>query len=329
MTTPAMPLAQAPYVSPVTLFNAPTGIDWSTIPATPSYDPQASNVEMWNMCSRATARADEYCNQVLRATIDTELMHGPDYYMTSGPASGGSSPTPYWGASAPANTRLIMARWPVLTVQSVLYCANATWPRNWSSIPAGYFEPETPPIGIYNTVAPSGDASGSQAVLVGGGYISWNLGRNGYAVQVTYINGWPHCSLTANASVGDTELQVSDTTGWAITNYWGTVGATGTIKDSGQEETIHVLAASTSAGPGSLFLSSPLAAQHQQGILMTTMPSSIEQACIYFATAEALTRGATSTTIHSVGGGSQSGGGSSTELISEGELLIRNYKRTL
>jgi hypothetical protein len=178
-------------------------------------------------------------------------------------------------------------------------------------------------------VAPSGDASGGQAILVGGGYINWNLGRNGYAVQVTYINGWPHASLTSNATIGSTTLSVSDTTGWAITNYWGTVGAAGTIKDTGQEETITVTAASSSAGPGTLTLASPLQAQHQQGILVTTMPSSIEQACIYFATAEALTRGATSTVIHAVGGPAQSAGGSATELISEGELLIRGYKRII
>ena len=59
------------------------------------------------------------------------------------------------------------------------------------------------------------------------------------------------------------------------------------------------------------------------------MPSSIQQACIYFCTAEALTRGATSTTIHAVGGAAQSSDGGARALIEEGELLIHAFKRTL
>ena len=47
--------------------------------------------EMWNMCGRATARVDGYVNQVLRATVDTELLYGPDYRVTVGPASGGAA----------------------------------------------------------------------------------------------------------------------------------------------------------------------------------------------------------------------------------------------
>ena len=98
---------------------------------------------------------------------------------------------------------------------------------------------------------------------------------------------------------------MNDCTGWAITNYYGTyTGATGRIVDSGQQEAVHVTAASVTAGPGTLTLSSALNYPHQAGTLVTTMPAAVEQACIYFCTAEALTRGATSTTIHAVGGGS-------------------------
>jgi hypothetical protein len=324
-----MPLAQTPYISPVTLTNAPTGIDWTTIPATASFDPQANSVEVWNMCARATARADEYCNQVLRATIDMELIHGPDFYMTTGPGAGGSSPTPYWGNSCASNVRIILSRWPVLTVNQVQYAASSVWPRQWATVPTGYYEPEVPPVGIYGSAAPSADAQGGQAIIVGGGYISRNLGRNGYAVMVSYTNGWPHCSLTANATAGSTTLAVDDVTGWGVTNYFGTTGAVGTIRDNGQEESVHVTAASTTAGTGTLSLASPTQAAHESGIVLTTMPKSIEQAAIYFATAEALTRGATSTVIHAISPGAESSDQSATELISEGELLIRAYKRTM
>ena len=73
----------------------------------------------------------------------------------------------------------------------------------------------------------------------------------------------------------------------------------------------------------------PTAYPHPAGTIITTIPTSVEQACIYFCTAEALTRGATSTTIHAVGGAAQSSSGGARELIEEGELLIHAFKRSI
>src|SRR6185437_6241627 len=114
--------------------------------------------EMWAMCGRATSRTDGYVAQTLRATIDVELVRGPDYRVTVGPASGGGYPTPYWGTSAPQNARIILSRWPVLQVTGVKTCPNGVWPRSWTSLPAGYFEPEVPPITLLNTISPGGSA---------------------------------------------------------------------------------------------------------------------------------------------------------------------------
>lgn len=329
MTTP-LPLGLAPYISPTTLLTAPTGIDWSTIPAGDDITTAENMAEWWNMCGRATARVDSYCNQVVRATLDTELFHGPDFRVTVGPGGGGSSPSPYWGNYNSFNARVIASRWPVLTVTGVQTCPNNLWPRQWTTLPAGWAEPEKPPIGIYGSIAPGASGDGGQGILIGPGYINWSLGRNGWAIQVTYINGYPHCSLTSTALAGDMTLNVNDCTGWAITNYYGTyTGATGSIKDSGQQESIHVQTATATAGPGILSLTRPLAYPHPAGTLVTTMPASIEQACILFAASEALTRGATATTIHDIGGHAQSSGGDATALATEAELLIHAYQRTI
>lgn len=330
MTTP-LPLGLAPYLSPLALQNAPTGIDWSTI-GDPTADPTpAQNMsELWAMCARATSRTDGYVSQTLRATLDVELVHGPDYRMTVGPASGGSYPTPYWGASAPQNARIILSRWPVLQVTGVKTCPNSVWPRTWTSLPAGFFEPEVPPLSLLNTVSSGGSAEGGQAILVGGGYLNWSLGRNGWAAEITYINGYPHCSLTSAVDAGVRSLPVNDCTGWGITNYYQTVtGATGVIQDGGQQEPVHVTATSVTSGAGTLTLSQATSYPHQAGTIVTTMPSSVQQACIYFCTAEALTRGATSTTIHAVGGAAQSSDKGAEDLIAEGELLLHAFKRTI
>ena len=143
MTTP-LPLGLAPYLSPLTLLTAPTGVDFSTIPPGDDVTPAQNMAELWNMCGRATSRTDAYCNQVLRATTDIELCRGPDFRVTVGPASGGALPTPYWGNSPAQNARLIMSRWPILQVNAVQTCPNGLWPRQWSTLPTGYAEPEKP-----------------------------------------------------------------------------------------------------------------------------------------------------------------------------------------
>jgi len=310
-------------------------VDFSTIPAVGGASdgtatPAENMAEWWRMCARATSRADGVINQILRATVDTEVVYGPDYYTTVGPASGGASLTPYWGNSGATNAKIILSRWPVLQITQVQTCPNNLWPRQWTTIPSGYYAPAAPVLGVYGSAAPSGSAEGSQTILVGGGYINWAYGRNGWAIEVTYLNGFPHCSLTSAVTAGATTLPVNDTTGWAITNYQGTyTGATGVVEDAGWQESIHVTSASTTSGPGILTLSSPISYDHAAGTLATTMPASIQQACIYFCTAEALTRGATSTTIHSVGGAAASSGGGARELLEEGELLIHAFKRTI
>ena len=328
MSTP-LPLGLAPYISPTILEVAPTGIDWTTIPPSDDPNPAANNAAIWDICGRATSRCDGYLNQTLRATTDIELARGPDYRVTVGPAAGGSWPTPYWGNTTAQNARIILSRWPVLQVTAVQTCPNGLWPRQWTSLPAGYFEPEVPPLSVYNSISPGGSAEGGQAVIVGGGYINWAYGRNGWAIQVTYLNGWPHCSLTSAVAAGVTSLPVNDCTGWALTDYYGATGATGTVKDSGQQESIHVTSSSVTAGPGNLTLASATSYPHQAGTIVTTMPSSVEQACIYFCTAEALTRGATSTTIHSIGGHAQSSDSGAMDLIKQGEALIHAYRRTI
>jgi hypothetical protein len=303
--------------------------DWTSIPIGDDTTPAENWAEWWNMAGRATSRVDGYVNQVLRATIDTELMHGPDYRVTVGPAGGGQYPTPYWGGSPAQNARLIMSRWPILSVTAVQTCPNNLWPRQWTSLPAGYAEPELPPLGVYGGISPGGSAEGSQAILVGGGYINWCYGRNGWAVQVTYINGYPHCSLTSAVEAGATSLPVNDTTGWGIENYYGTfTGATGRIVDSGNQESVHVTATSVTAGPGNLTVSA-ITYPHPAGTVVTTIPSSIEQACILFCVAEALTRGATTTTIHDIGGHAQQTGGDIAGLVEQAEMLCQPFRRTI
>lgn len=317
MTLPVGPLA--PYVTPAMLTAAPTGISWSTIPPGRAVTDEQREAEQLNICMRATAEVDAWCNQVLRATLDTETVTGPNFRMTYQQATG--------------NTRIILSRWPVLQVTQVQVSPNSAIPRQWTALPAGSAVPEWQPIGVYGASQPSAAGEGGQSILVAPGATSWALGRFGYAVQVTYINGWPHCALTAASLAGASTVTVDDCTGWTTVGPTTAdqPGAAGVLYDAGNQEVAQVAAASAAAGPGTLTLAAPLAHPHAAGVLLSALPASVQWACILYATAEALTRGATSTTVQAIPGGSGSGQGraGSDGLVGRARSTLAPFRRTI
>ena len=268
-----------------------------------------------NILGRATARADSYASQVLRATLDTEQVAGPDYRVTVQNGTG--------------NGRIILSRWPILQIVSVMVAPNAVFPRQWTSLASGQWDIEVPSLPIYSSAAPSAAIDGGQAIVIPPGWVNWGLGRHGWLVRVSYINGWPHTSLTAAVTAGTQTLPVDDCTGWAITSEWGQTGAAGIVYDSGFQETVQCTAASVTSGPGNLTIASPLNYAHNAGVMVTSLPQSVIGAVILFSAAEALTRGATSTTVHSIPGGGASGGKGPEDLIGEGELLLHPLRRSI
>lgn len=313
LSMPVGPLT--PYVSPDILTTAPTGIAWSTIPPGKDVTPAQRLAAQANICAAATAQADEYCNQVLRATIDNESLAGPNFRVTMQQGTG--------------NTRVILSRWPVLAVSSIQVSPNV-FPRQWQTIPSDQYEPEFPPIGLYGTNTPSSAGGGGQSIIIGAGYVNWVNGRQGYQLKISYINGWPHTSLTQSATAGTTTINVDDCTGWGPLSAT-TSGATGVLYDGAYQEVIQVVSASVTAGPGTLTLASGLKFAHSPGVLCSTMPWSIIWACTLFGAAMALTRGATATTVHAIpgGAGNTMGPKAPSDLTGEGELLLHPYRRTI
>lgn len=323
MTTPLPVGPLTPYITPSLLTSAPTGISWSTIPPGKNVTAEQRYAEQLNICMRATGEADLYCNQVLRATMDTELHQGPNFRITIQNSTG--------------NARMILDRWPVVTITQIQVSPNA-FPRQWTTVPTGMYDVENPVMGLYGTTAPSASGEGGQAILIAPGFISWACGRNGYLAKVTFINGWPHTSLTQPVAAGATTIAVDDCTGWAITVDAGQSGATGVMYDMGSQEVVQVTAASVASGPGTLTLASALQYAHAAGVLVTTLPGAIQEAVIWFATAQALTRGATSTTIPVISGGGGGGAAnpgaspnwnSPSGLVDRGRRLLVPFKRVI
>ena len=105
-----------------------------------------------NILGRATARADSYASQVLRATLDTEQVAGPDYRVTVQNGTG--------------NGRIILSRWPILQIVSVMVAPNAVFPRQWTSLASGQWDIEVPSLPIYSSAAPSAAIDGGQAIVI-------------------------------------------------------------------------------------------------------------------------------------------------------------------
>lgn len=308
-----------PYITPAVLENSPTGVSWQIIPE-PGALPEAVQAELTNVCWRATSIVDTYCAQVLRATVDNEFLTGP------GAPRVGLEP-------GTCNGRLIMRRWPVIDVLAILTSRNRSWPRSWTPVPSGDFEVSHP---LLNAVADAASATapdGGWSITVAPGYIpSLACGRNSTRVQVSYTNGWPHTSLTAQANAGASTLQVDDVTGWA--------GVSGFAYDGAQTETLAVTSVSAAspqqlpngagtaqAGPGTITLASPLAYQHAAGTMVSALPANVIWASALAAAAQAMEGGIVSITIQSMPGTEASSGSGAADLKAEYELLLDPFRR--
>ena len=318
MSSPAYGIVApgTPYVVPGDCLDGwPTGVDFATIPMGSTIVQGQKTEALYNLCASATDQVDEYCNQPLRATLSTEEQSGPDYWLTVQVGSGMG--------------RMVLQRWPITQIVGVNVAASAGFPTQWTAIPAGYWRIERPPMGVYGTNAPSAAGEGGQAVLIAPSYVNWLNGRNGLRVQVQYVHGWPHAGLTTAGTASSTTIAVDDCTGWgpaaSTSGSNQTGGAAGVIYDGASQESIQVTAASVTAGPGTLTLASPTTYAHNAGVMVSSLPANVIWSAALFAGADALTRGATTTTVRSLPG--HAGGASGAdELRIDAELKLRPYR---
>jgi len=313
------PAARTPYVTPDQLSAGmwPVAVDFSTLPPGTQVTQAQRLAALTNVCLTATAQVDGELNFPLHCIMDTEQEQGPDYRVTV--------------RNSTREGRVILSRWPVTSIVSVKVAPAGVSPLQWTTVPAGFYRPEYPVIGHPSSNTPSGSGEGGQAILVAPGYITWCNGRWGTVVSVTYTHGWPHTALAAGASPATPTQTVSvdDCTGWGPFSA-GLPGATGIIYDgaTGQQEPITVTAASATSGPGTLTLASELNFSHGAGVMVSTLPSDAIWATALFAGAEALTRGAQSTTVQTTPG--HGGGGSGAhELKGHAWDMLSRFRRTI
>jgi hypothetical protein len=297
-----------PYITPDILNNAPTGMSWETIPDFDSLQ-TAQLAEQTNICWRTTHFIDTYCNQPLRATIDTEEVLGPDYRLT---------------IDHNGLARFLTSRWPVTAIISAQWSASYVVPAAWNPIPANQMFIESTSVidGGISTIS----AAGPSAIRIAPGYVSWLNGRGGCRLQVTYQNGFAHAGVVADVAAGATQLHVDDCTGMT--------GKYMHLYDGQLTEFTQVLSASTTTGAGVVTLAEGLSYSHsasaQKPLIISSLPASVQQAAIFYATYAALTRGATATTVQAMPGVVTGGVGTrSSSLLQDARDLLQPYRRVL
>lgn len=315
----------APYVTPVQLLNMPFGIAWSTLPG-PRTTAQQQFAQQFEICVAATATVDGICNQILRATVDQEELLGPNDRLTVDSHTG----IGYFQTS----------RWPVREVLGGQVSAAATFPPQWTLIPANGTRAYQELTSLYSatTIGPSG--AGSTRVEIQPGFVTWYPGRQGTRCQVFYVNGWIHAGLTASCASGASVLQVDDVTG--MLGAIDFVGATNLyISDGANSEYVSVSTASASApittpngivvqaGPGTITLAAPTLYTHAVATTLSELPQSITWATGLLAAAEALTRGATATVVPAQPGAQAAQGKGIGDYRTEADNVLAPYKRII
>lgn len=285
------------------------------------------------MCWKATSRIDTYVHQVLRATADTEFLNGPGQPRCNVDRNTG-------------NGVLNMRRWPVTDVLAIQTSPARSFPRVWSQVPAGQWDIRHPLI--YSGDSASATApDGGWTIDVAPGYISWcgrgagingtwtgGGGRGGMRVQVCYVNGWPHTSLTEDAAEGAETIHVDDVTGWAGASGFAYDGASteqaaGASVSANSPLVLPNDAGTAQAGPGTVTLSSPLSYAHATGTIISALPATVIEAAVYAAAIQALEGGIDSVVIQTLSGEKLSSGSGIDDMEKELKALLDSFRRVM
>ena len=290
--TVTRPQPSLPYITADEYKQAPTGVDVTNLV---KGDAGASAAELVNTIGRASAWADNLCNQVLGATTDTE----------------GARITP----SRDGTLRIHPQQTPIIAVTAVSFGST---PQTLAAVSdlTGIWVEETQLVvplvtGMWSSAGPLQFSAGPG-------------GRSPLFVQWTVVSGYANSALAASATAGATTLTVADGTGLLP-------GSTQlTIYDGSQTETVTV-ASAYATGSVTVPLTAGLAHTHAQtGVSVSAMPPDVKQAVILLTSALIKTRGASAIVMASTREApdrkvkGQAGGMEEVELAKE---ILASYTR--
>lgn len=243
-----------PYLSLAEFKNAPTALDYGNLVV--GGNQAAQDAELSNAITRASSWIDQYCNQIISATVDVEQQRvrmRPDGTVRVHPKYSPIVALTAFSAGA-APSQMVSApdcsvAW--LEEQEIIFPVSLL-PTTWSSQgPLSFGFPATPRAEMF--------------------------------VNYTYINGYTNTSLAANTNAGVTTITVADATGI-------TPGESLKIFDGASTENIEV-ASSYTFGSTTVPLASATTFAHTSGVTVSALPAAIKEACILVTSAYLKIRG--------------------------------------
>ena len=243
-----------PYLTLQEFKNAPTALDYGNLVV--GGNQAAQDAELSNAILRASSWIDQYCNQIIGATVDVEqqrtrmrpdgtVRFHPKYFpiVALSQLSIGFSPSSLTAVTDPSQAWL---------EEGQVIFPYASQPSQWSSQgPLGLGFPSTPRAEVF--------------------------------VNYSYVNGYGNDFIQTAVTVGATSITVNDGTGF-------TAGEQITIYDGASTERV-TIANTYTFDSDTIPLTAPLAYAHSAGVSVSALPAAVKEACILVTSAFLKIRG--------------------------------------
>lgn len=249
-----------PYLSLLEFKNAPTALDYGNLVV--GGNAQAQDAELTNAIYRASSWIDQYCGQVLSATVDQEQQRTR--------------------IKADGTLRIHPKYAPIVALTGLSYGATPNQMVTATDPSQAWLEEQS----IVFPYAQLSSTMSSQGPLSFG--FPGTPGREVY-VNYTYVNGWANTALASAATAGATSITVSDATGI-------TPGESMTLFDGASTERVTV-DPSYAFGSTTVLLSAALLFAHPVATTFSALPAAVKEACIVMTSAFLKIRGDASLTL--------------------------------
>lgn len=283
-----------PYLTLQEFKNAPTALDYGNLVV--GGNQAAQDAELSNAITRASSYIDNYCNQVIGATVDTEQQR--------------------IRSNSDGTLRFHPKYFPVVALTSLSY---GFYPNQLTAVtdPSQAWMEEQEIIFPYAFAAYNQSSQGP----LGLGFAS--NGRAETFIKYTYINGYANSVLAANTSIGATSLTVAEGAGIVA-------GGMLNLYDGASTERVTV-ASSYTFGSTTVPLDSAMIYAHTAGVSVSNLPAAIKEATILMATAYLKIRGDASMTMQITNTANQQspgqGSGRIGTEVSHVQELLKPFRR--
>lgn len=256
VVSPIVRQVSRPYITLDEYKNAPTALDYGNL--VQGQNQAAQDAELTNAITRASSYVDQYCNQVIGATLDVEQQRvrlRPD-----------------------GTLRIHPKYFPVVSLNALSF---GFYPDQMTDMPdeglaAAWLEEQEILIPITGT-----SLNWSSQGPLGLGFPSSPRGET--YVKYTYVNGYPVTVLADASDAGDTTLTVES--GLGIT-----AGQAIKIFDGVNSENV-IVATSYVYGSTTVPLEEPTLYAHGVGAAFSSLPAAVKQAVIMITSAYLKIRG--------------------------------------